>query len=44
MSSLIDIIDDDLDSATVNTHEEESISWMPEKMPSKLRITPKIPR
>jgi hypothetical protein len=44
MSSSIDIIDDDLDSAAVDTHEEESISWMPEKMPGKLGITPKNPR
>jgi hypothetical protein len=44
MSSSIDIIDDNLGSATVDTYREESILLMPEKMPSKLRITLKNAR
>jgi hypothetical protein len=39
MSSLINIIDNDLDSTTINTYREESILLMPKKIPSKLRIT-----
>jgi hypothetical protein len=38
MSSSINIIDNNLGSATVNTYREESISLMPKKMPSKLGI------
>ena len=41
MSLLIDIIDDDLGSAAINTYREESILLMPEKMPSKLGIISK---
>jgi hypothetical protein len=41
MSLLINIIDDDLGSTTINTYREESISLMPKKMPSKLGITSK---
>jgi hypothetical protein len=44
MSSSIDIIDDDLGSAAIDTYREESISLMPEKMPSKLGITSKNAR
>jgi hypothetical protein len=42
MSSLIGVIEVDLNSA-VDTLGEESILLMPEKMPSKLGITKKIP-
>jgi hypothetical protein len=38
MSLLINIIDNDLGSTTINTHKEESILLMPEKMPNKLGI------
>jgi hypothetical protein len=38
MSSSINIIDNNLGSAAINTHREESILLMPEKMPSKLGI------
>jgi hypothetical protein len=44
MSSLINITDNNLNSAIINTLKEESILLMPKKMPSKLRITPKNPR
>jgi len=44
MSSSIDIIDDDLGSTAVDTHGEESISLMPEKMPGKLGIISKNAR
>jgi hypothetical protein len=42
MSSLISVIEVDLNSA-IDTLREESISLMPEKIPSKLGITKKIP-
>ena len=35
---LINIIDNNLGSAIINTYREESISLMPKKMPSKLGI------
>jgi hypothetical protein len=38
MSSSINIIDNDLSSATINTYREESISLMPKKIPNKLEI------
>jgi hypothetical protein len=38
MSSSINIIDNNLGSVIINTHREESILFMPEKMPSKLGI------
>jgi hypothetical protein len=38
MLLLIDIIDNDLGSAIINTHREESILLMPKKMPGKLGI------
>jgi hypothetical protein len=40
MSSSIGIIDDDSDSAAVDTPEEESISLMLKKMPGKHQKTP----
>jgi hypothetical protein len=40
---LINIIDNNLDSATINTLKEESILLIPKKMPGKLGITPKNP-
>jgi hypothetical protein len=43
MSSLINIIDNDLDSAIINTLKEESILLRPKKIPSKLEITLKNP-
>jgi hypothetical protein len=43
MSLSINIIDNNLDSATINTLKEESISLMPKKIPSKLGITLKNP-
>jgi hypothetical protein len=39
MSLSIDIIDNDLGSAAINTYREESISLILKKMPSKLGIT-----
>ena len=39
MSLSIDIIDNNLGSAAINTYREESILLMPKKMPSKLGIT-----
>jgi hypothetical protein len=44
MSLSINIIDNDLGSATINTHREESILLMPKKMPGKLGITLKNAR
>jgi hypothetical protein len=44
MSSSINIIDNDLGSAAINTYREESISLMPKKIPSKLGITSKNAR
>jgi hypothetical protein len=41
MSSLISVIEVDLDNTTINTPKGESISLMPKKMPSKLGITNK---
>jgi hypothetical protein len=43
MSLLINIIDNNSDSAIINTLKEESISLMPKKIPNKLGITPKNP-
>jgi hypothetical protein len=42
MSSLISVIEVNLNSA-IDTLREESILLMPKKIPSKLRITKKIP-
>ena len=42
MSSLINIIDNNLSNTIINTYREESILLMPKKMPSKLGITKKI--
>jgi len=39
MSSLINIIDNNLSNTIINTYREESILLMPKKMPSKLGIT-----
>jgi hypothetical protein len=39
MSLSINIIDNDLGSAAIDTYREESILLMPKKMPSKLGIT-----
>ena len=36
---LINIIDNNLGSAIINTYREESISLIPKKIPSKLGIT-----
>jgi hypothetical protein len=44
MSSSINIIDNNLDSAIVDTLKEEFISLMPKKMSNKLGITLKNPR
>ena len=44
MSSSINIIDNDLSSAAINTYREESISLMLEKILSKLRIRSKNTR
>ena len=41
MSLSIGIINDNSNSAAINTYKEESISLMPKKMPSKSGITPK---
>jgi hypothetical protein len=41
MSSLIGVIEVDLDGAAINTPKGESISLMPEKIPGKLGITDK---
>jgi hypothetical protein len=41
MLSLISVIEVNLDSAAINTLKGESISLMPKKIPSKLRITNK---
>ena len=41
MSLSIDIIDNNLGSAAINTYREESILLIPEKMPGKLGITSK---
>ena len=41
MSSLINIIDNNLSNTIINTYREESILLMPEKMPSKLGIISK---
>jgi hypothetical protein len=38
----INIIEDDLDSAAIDTYKRESILLMPEKMFNKLRIIKKI--
>jgi hypothetical protein len=38
MSLSINIIDNDLGSAAINTYREESILLMPKKIPSKLGI------
>jgi hypothetical protein len=43
MSSLISVIEVNLDGATINTPKGELISLMPEKMPGKLGITDKYP-
>ena len=41
MSSLINIIDNNLSNTIINTYREESILLMPKKMLSKLRIISK---
>jgi hypothetical protein len=43
MSSLISVIEDNLDNTTIKTCKAESISLIPKKIPSKLRITKKYP-
>jgi hypothetical protein len=43
MSSLISVIEVNLDGATINTPKGELISLMPKKMPGKLGITDKYP-
>ena len=40
---MIDIIDNNLGSAAINTYREESILLIPKKIPSKLGITQKPP-